>query len=62
MDTLSKNFEAEKFLDVVLMNPHFTGKMDSDVNPALPDKCKKTELLFTRDNEGTAQARIFYSG
>ena len=46
MDTLSKNFEAEKFLDVVLMNPPFTGKMDSDVNPALPDKCKKTELLF----------------
>ena len=46
MDTLSKNFEDEKFLDVVLMNPPFTGKMDSDVNPALPDKCKKTELLF----------------
>ncbi len=29
------------------MNPPFKGKMDeSDINPTLPTKCKKTELLF----------------
>jgi len=47
MDTLSKGFKDEKSLDVVLMNPPFKGKMDeSDINPTLPTKCKKTELLF----------------
>jgi type I restriction enzyme M protein len=47
MDTLSKSFEDQKSLDVVLMNPPFKGKMDeSDINPTLPTKCKKTELLF----------------
>ena len=47
MDTLSKSFNDEKSLDVVLMNPPFKGKMDeSDINPTLPTKCKKTELLF----------------
>ncbi|WP_228060403.1 MULTISPECIES: N-6 DNA methylase [unclassified Coleofasciculus] len=47
MDTLSKAFNDEKSLDVVLMNPPFKGKMDeSDINPTLPTKCKKTELLF----------------
>ena len=46
MDTLSKSFNDEKNLDVVLMNPPFKGKMDeSDINPTLPTKCKKTELL-----------------
>ncbi len=47
MDTLSKAFQDEKSLDVVLMNPPFKGKMDeSDINPTLPTKVKKTELLF----------------
>jgi type I restriction enzyme M protein len=47
MDTLSKAFNDEKSLDVVLMNPPFKGKMDeSDINPLLPTKVKKTELLF----------------
>ncbi|PZV06752.1 MAG: N-6 DNA methylase [Leptolyngbya sp.] len=46
-DTLSKAFNDEKSLDVVLMNPPFKGKMDeSDINPLLPTKVKKTELLF----------------
>ena len=46
-DTLSKGFNDEKSLDVVLMNPPFKGKMDeSDINPLLPTKVKKTELLF----------------
>jgi type I restriction enzyme M protein len=46
-DTLSKAFNDEKSLDVVLMNPPFKGKMDeSDINPSLPTKVKKTELLF----------------
>lgn len=46
-DTLSKTFNDEKSLDVVLMNPPFKGKMDeSDINPLLPTKVKKTELLF----------------
>lgn len=46
-DTLSKTFNDAKSLDVVLMNPPFKGKMDeSDINPSLPTKVKKTELLF----------------
>ena len=47
MDTLSKSFSDEKSLDVVLMNPPFKGKMDeSDINPSLPTRVTKTELLF----------------
>jgi len=46
-DTLSKSFNDEKSLDVVLMNPPFKGKMDeSDINPSLPTRVNKTELLF----------------
>ena len=33
--------------DVVLANPPFKGAIDAaDVNPTLPAKCKKTEILF----------------
>jgi type I restriction enzyme M protein len=47
MDTLSKSFSDERSLDVVLMNPPFKGKMDeSDINPSLPTRVTKTELLF----------------
>lgn len=47
MDTLSKDFNDEKSLDVVLMNPPFKGKMDKDdINDTLPSKVTKTELLF----------------
>src|SRR5438309_1049676 len=46
-DTLSKAFNEEKCYDVVLANPPFKGAIDSaDVNPSLPAKCKKTEILF----------------
>src|SRR5438128_4297678 len=46
-DTLSKSFNEEKCYDVVLANPPFKGAIDSaDVNPTLPTKCKKTEILF----------------
>jgi type I restriction enzyme M protein len=46
-DTLSKSFNEEKCYDVVLANPPFKGAIDSaDVNPTLPVKCKKTEILF----------------
>ena len=46
-DTLSKNFHEERGYDVVLANPPFKGAIDSaDVNPSLPTKCKKTEILF----------------
>ena len=46
-DTLSKNFNEERGYDVVLANPPFKGAIDSaDVNPSLPTKCKKTEILF----------------
>lgn len=46
-DTLSKSFNDERTLDVVLMNPPFKGKMDeSDINTSFPAKVKKTELLF----------------
>lgn len=46
-DTLSKSFNEEKQYDVVLANPPFKGAIDSsDVNPTLPTKCKKTEILF----------------
>lgn len=46
-DTLSKDFDDDRTLDVVLMNPPFKGKMDqSDINETLPQKVTKTELLF----------------
>jgi type I restriction enzyme M protein len=46
-DTLSKAFQEERAYDVVLANPPFKGAIDSaDVNPTLPVKCKKTEILF----------------
>jgi type I restriction enzyme M protein len=47
MDTLSKAFNEESRYDVVLANPPFKGAIDaSDVNPTLPTKVKKTEILF----------------
>src|ERR1700681_2836998 len=47
MDTLSKLFTEESRYDVVLANPPFKGAIDaSDVNPTLPTKVKKTEILF----------------
>ena len=46
-DTLSKVFTEERAYDVVLANPPFKGAIDAaDVNPTLPVKCKKTEILF----------------
>jgi len=46
-DTLSKAFTEERVYDVVLANPPFKGAIDAaDVNPTLPVKCKKTEILF----------------
>jgi type I restriction enzyme M protein len=60
-DTLSKAFTEERAYDVVLANPPFKGAIDStDVNPTLPVKCKKTEILFLHlflrllDNGGRA--------
>ena len=46
-DTLSKAFDEERCYDVVLANPPFKGAIDAaDVNPSLPAKVKKTEILF----------------
>ena len=46
-DTLSKAFTEERLYDVVLANPPFKGAIDAaDVNPTLPVKSKKTEILF----------------
>jgi type I restriction enzyme M protein len=46
-DTLSKAYTEERTYDVVLANPPFKGAIDAaDVNPTLPVKCKKTEILF----------------
>src|SRR5437762_12003431 len=46
-DTLSKGFNEERAYDVVLANPPFKGAIDAaDVNPSLPAKCRKTEILF----------------
>ncbi len=60
-DTLSKGFNEERAYDGVLANPPFKGAIDAtDVNPTLPAKCKKTELLFVHlflrllDNGGRA--------
>jgi type I restriction enzyme M protein len=60
-DTLSKAFNEERAYDVVLANPPFKGAVDAaDVNPSLPAKGKKTEILFLHlflrllDNGGRA--------
>src|SRR6266403_3263818 len=60
-DTLSKAFTEEGRYDIVLANPPFKGAIDaSDVNPTLPTKVKKTEILFIHlflrllDNGGRA--------
>jgi type I restriction enzyme M protein len=46
-DTLSKAFTEDRVYDVVLANPPFKGAIDAaDVNPTLPAKSKKTEILF----------------
>ena len=46
-DTLSKGFNETAEYQVILANPPFKGAIDgSDVNPTLPVKCKKTEILF----------------
>ncbi|MFN7563618.1 MAG: N-6 DNA methylase, partial [Prosthecobacter sp.] len=46
-DTLSKGFTESGQYDVILANPPFKGAIDGgDVNPTLPAKCKKTEILF----------------
>jgi type I restriction enzyme M protein len=46
-DTLSKAFTEERAYDIVLANPPFKGAIDAaDVNPTLPAKVKKTEILF----------------
>jgi len=46
-DTLSKAFNEEKCYDIVLANPPFKGAIDTaDVNPSLPTRVKKTEILF----------------
>jgi type I restriction enzyme M protein len=46
-DTLSKAFAEERAYDMVLANPPFKGAIDAaDVNPTLPVRCKKTEILF----------------
>ena len=60
-DSLSKAFKEEAAYDVILANPPFKGAIDAaDVNPSLPVKCKKTEILFLHlflrllDNGGRA--------
>jgi type I restriction enzyme M protein len=60
-DTLSKSYSEEAKYDVVLANPPFKGAVDAeDVNPSLPSRVKKTELLFIHlflrllDNGGRA--------
>jgi type I restriction enzyme M protein len=46
-DSLSKSFNEELAYDVVLANPPFKGAIDAtDVNPSLPTRVKKTEILF----------------
>lgn len=46
-DALSRAFTEERAYDVVLANPPFKGAIDAaDVNPTLPVRCKKTEILF----------------
>ena len=56
-DTLSKGFTEESQYDVVLANPPFKGAIDaSDVNPTLPTKVKKTEILFSISLCGSSTA------
>ncbi|MEA2633856.1 MAG: type restriction enzyme protein [Chloroflexota bacterium] len=46
-DTLSKAFNEERKYDIVLANPPFKGAIDSaDVNPSLPTRVIRTEILF----------------
>src|SRR5207245_4132249 len=46
-DSLSKAFNEQRLYDVVRANPPFKGAIDAaDVNPSLPAKCRKTEILF----------------
>ena len=46
-DTLSKGFNESSRYEIILANPPFKGAIDAaDVNPTLPVKCKKTEILF----------------
>lgn len=46
-DALSKSYTEEQRYDVILANPPFKGAIDAaDVNPSLPAKVKKTEILF----------------
>ena len=46
-DTLSKSFNEEKCYDLVLANPPFKGAIDAaDINPTLPTRVRKTEILF----------------
>jgi len=46
-DTLSKSFNEDALYDIVLANPPFKGAIDSaDVNPSLPARVRKTEILF----------------
>lgn len=46
-DTLSKGFNESAQYDIVLANPPFKGAIDaSDINPTLPTRVKKTEVLF----------------
>ena len=47
MDTLSKEFNALRAYDLILMNPPFKGKVDkANLNEALPTSTTKSELLF----------------
>ena len=47
MDTLSKEFNAPRAYDLILMNPPFKGKVDkANLNEALPTSTTKSELLF----------------
>jgi type I restriction enzyme M protein len=46
-DSLSKGFTEGRLYDIVLANPPFKGAIDvADVNPSLPAKVRKTEILF----------------
>ena len=60
-DALSKEYDEERAYDIVLANPPFKGAIDAaNVNPTLPAKVKKTEILFLHlflrllDNGGRA--------
>ena len=58
-DTLSKAFAEERAYEIVLANPPFKGAIDAaDVNPTLPAKVKKTEILFLRLLENGGRAAV----